>query len=796
MTTVSDSTPAEAMSGSNEAGNRGGRVIAVPWHRLTLGAILLLSGFLNFWNLNRLGFGNTYYAAAVRSMMENWHNFAFNSFDPGGFVTIDKPPLGFWFQVVSAKLFGFNGFSLILPSALAGILSVWLVYSMTARIFGWPAGLFAALAMAVTPVAVATSRSNIIDSILVLFMLAAAWAARLAAERSSLRLLLLSAVLAGLAFNVKMLEAYLVVPALGAVYLLGTRRVWWLRILHLALAAVVLLVVSLSWALAVDLTPPGDRPFVDSTTTNSELDLATGYNGLERLTGQNRFGGRGGAPRGGFDFDRFRRANPPNPDSAAAGTPGAAQPGQVRSGSGAGIGLNQFGAASAPGQPAEGNIQRPFAGGRGDGFGNFAADSPFGRNGSRPSGGGGAGMFDNGSAGPLRLFGQSLGGQAGWLLPFALIGLLAGLTARRIGWRLDRQQQALVLWGVWLLTAGAFFSVAGFFHSYYLVTLAPPAAALSGIGAMVLWRAYRRLGWRCLLLPVALVGTALIQRSILGPYAYWNGWLSPAILTVTGALAVVLLAGRLRVRRTVRLRRALRLWTPLAAAVGVLALLLAPTAWSLETMANGGGGMTPTAGPSGFSFGGFGRGGGSFTGGGSADSGLVAYLEKEQGTTKYLLAVQNSNAAAPYIIETGKPVMSLGGFGGSDPIVTLSQLQGLVSNNTVRFFMGVGGFGANSGIGGWVESACKAVHVSEYQSGDASAFPNPALGSGAAGGPPQAANGAPNGGHTVPSGAGAPGGEFGGGRGFGGRGFGGGIGGGFGGFGGGGQLYDCAGAVQ
>src|SRR5207302_10735032 len=100
------------------------RKIALPWHRLALGAIVLLAAFLNFYQLARLGYANSYYAAAVRSMSLNWHNFFFASFDPGGFVTIDKPPLGFWFHVASVQLFGYRGVSLFLPEGLAGLLSV------------------------------------------------------------------------------------------------------------------------------------------------------------------------------------------------------------------------------------------------------------------------------------------------------------------------------------------------------------------------------------------------------------------------------------------------------------------------------------------------------------------------------------------------------------------------------------------------------------------------------------------------------------------------------------------------
>ena len=98
------------------------------WDRIGLGAVLLLAAILNFWGLSREGLDNQYYAAAVKSMAESWHNFFFNAFDPGGFVTIDKPPLGFWFQVASVKLFGFSGVSLLIPEALAGVLSVAMLY--------------------------------------------------------------------------------------------------------------------------------------------------------------------------------------------------------------------------------------------------------------------------------------------------------------------------------------------------------------------------------------------------------------------------------------------------------------------------------------------------------------------------------------------------------------------------------------------------------------------------------------------------------------------------------------------
>src|SRR5438477_5017704 len=135
---------------------------------LLVALVLAVAAFFELFRLWQQGDGNLYYAAAVRSMLTSWHNFFFVSFDPGGFVSVDKPPLGFWIETVSAKLFGFSGLSLLLPEALAGVLSVAVLYRLVARVWGRGAGLLAALFLAVTPVSVVTARHNTIDSLLVL----------------------------------------------------------------------------------------------------------------------------------------------------------------------------------------------------------------------------------------------------------------------------------------------------------------------------------------------------------------------------------------------------------------------------------------------------------------------------------------------------------------------------------------------------------------------------------------------------------------------------------------------------
>src|SRR5947209_358466 len=163
------------------------------WEGPVLGAILALSAFLNFFRLDQEGYANQYYAATVRSMLTSWHNFFFAAFDPGGFVTVDKPPLGFWVQAASAKLLGFHGWSLLLPQALAGVASVALLWWLVRRAWGPAAGLLAAAALAVTPISVVTNRNNTIDSLLALCLLGAAWAVIKAVEsaRHPLRWLLL-----------------------------------------------------------------------------------------------------------------------------------------------------------------------------------------------------------------------------------------------------------------------------------------------------------------------------------------------------------------------------------------------------------------------------------------------------------------------------------------------------------------------------------------------------------------------------------------------------------------------------
>jgi 4-amino-4-deoxy-L-arabinose transferase-like glycosyltransferase len=571
---------------------------ATIWHKVALTLILLVAAFLNLFHLDQNGYSNTYYAAAVKSILLNWHNFFFLSFDPGGFVSIDKPPLGFWLQAASAAVFGFNGWSLLLPQALAGIASVALLYMLVRRSFGPTIGVLAALALALMPVSVAASRNNTPDSLLVFVTLLAALVVSIAAETGRLRWLLLGALLVGLGFNIKMLEAYLVLPAFILVYLLAAPLPLRTRLLHLVLAAVVLLAVSFAWLLAVDLTPPAQRPYVGSSTTNSELNLALGYNGVNRITGMK---------------------------------------------------LSNAGAASETG--------------------NFSQIVTL------------VGIGETGLPSPIRLLNKQLGGQIGWLLVVALFGLIIAFRRKLPPAPLTRGQQGLILWCTWFITLFVFFSVALFPHGYYLVMLAPAISALAAIGCVRLWEAYRQPGWKGWLIPLMLALAAGAQWLILSAYPDWSKWLSPPVTSLCLIAAMVLIGARL----LPRLRQS-QLLMPIAGA-GMLMLLLGPATWSLTTTEHMLEPVSVTAGPD--------QAASSFSAltnsfmphTAHANPALVRYLLAHQGQARFLVSTLNAPSAAPFILDTGKPVMAIGGYIGSDPILTAAQFQTLVNNGSVRYIL-------------------------------------------------------------------------------------------------------------
>jgi 4-amino-4-deoxy-L-arabinose transferase-like glycosyltransferase len=606
--------------------------------------ILILSVLLHFLWLGQEGLANLYYAAGVKSMMLNWYNFFFVAFDPGGFITIDKPPLGFWLQTISAKVFGFQGWSIIFPQAVSGVIAVYLIYLLVNRYHGQGAGLIAALVLAVTPIFVAASRNNTIDVLLVTTVLFAVLVFLPATEELSLKKLLMAFFLIGVGFNIKSLEAFMVLPAFYITYLFTQQGHFKKKAVHLLAATVVLIVSSLPWFIAVDSIAPEDRPYVGSSTTNSELELATGYNGLSHFL---RYGNR------------------------TPGRPGQRLPLRV---SAAGI---------------NGSSVTPSAG-------------------TRQQGG------ETGLAGPFRLFNHQMGGQISWLLSFALIGLIIALVRYRQQALTEKIKMKLLFWGCWLLPQAIFFSIAQGAHRYYLVMMAPAIAALVGISysTLVIWST--GFGKKRYLLPAAILVTIGVQAFIIAGYNEWHSWMLPLVMGV-GVLAVILLGwqaknGRIQPNK----------YHSVAVVLGGISLLIAPFVWSLTPVLYGSGNAAfPFAGPdlntqlqpSNISGGRL-----NLSGRFTVDmSKLETFLVSHKSGEKYLVAVPNAHNASPIILETGEPVITYGGFMGSEKILNGEKLEQLVRSGQVRYILIGSGNGQQPEVDEWVRSHGILVPDGEWQ---------------------------------------------------------------------------------
>jgi 4-amino-4-deoxy-L-arabinose transferase-like glycosyltransferase len=285
------------------AARRRPRALSLPVPAPELGALLVLAGVLYLWALDRNGFANEYYSAAVRSMATSWHAFLYGSFDASGVMTVDKPPLALWVQALSARIFGFSSWSLLVPQALMGVATVGLAYDLTRRQFGRVAGFTAGLALVLTPITVAIARHNNPDALLALCCTAALWCVVRAFADGRTRWLVLAGVALGLGFEAKMAAALLVVPAIVAAWLWMAPRGRGVAVRQLLAGGAAMTVVGLAWPLLMWLTPAADRPWISGTSDNSIWSLIFGYNGLGRLFGQSGGpGGGAGGPGGGGGF--------------------------------------------------------------------------------------------------------------------------------------------------------------------------------------------------------------------------------------------------------------------------------------------------------------------------------------------------------------------------------------------------------------------------------------------------------------------------------------------------------------
>jgi 4-amino-4-deoxy-L-arabinose transferase-like glycosyltransferase len=675
-----------------------------PWARPALLGIAAVAALLYARNLAGAGLA-PFYSVAVKSMSVSWKAFFYGAFDPNATITIDKLAGSFLPQALSARIFGFHPWSLALPQVIEGVVSVLVMYRVVRRWAGPPAGLLAAGIFAATPIAASMFGHSMEDGALTMCLVLTADSWQRAVMEGRLRSLCWAGVWVGLGFQAKMLQAWIILPALGLGYLLAAPGGWGRRLGQLGVAGLVMLAVSLSWIALYTFTPAADRPYVDGSTNNSAVAMVFGYNGVERF---------------GISF-----------------------PGSVAS----------------------------FGGGGG----------PVGR--AAPAAGRGAGQEYNAggflgrSGGWTKLIDGRFGPEIGWLYPLAVLSLLAGLAWRWRARRTDPMRAGLVMWGGWLVTFGVVYSVmSNIPHTAYMASLAPPLAALSGAGIVLFWRWYRAGSWAGWLLALA------VALELAWAYHLWSGfrdflpWVLPVALAAGVVAIVVMVAGRLSRRARVAVVGA-------GLAVGVAAMLAAPTAWAASVLdsryagssfdasagpaggfgpgggARPGGGPRPAEAPAGRTEGfpgggapgggapGGGGPGGGFPGGGergeigraggpgggifgstsltSGQQELYRYVTAHRAGAGYLLAVSSWSEASAYILTTGQEIMPMGGFSGSVPEPTLARVRQLVATGQLRFFLlgGAGDFGSpgRGGAGGtaaqvtsWVESACAAVPAADY----------------------------------------------------------------------------------
>ncbi|MCC5581646.1 glycosyltransferase family 39 protein, partial [Microtetraspora sp. AC03309] len=278
-------TAVPAIAGDHTARPVGGDRGDPPWARPALLALLAATALLYLWGLGASGWANAFYSAAVQAGSQSWKAFFFGSSDAANFITVDKTPASLWPMTLSVRIFGLSSWSILVPQALMGVATTGVLYATVRRRFHPAAGLLAGAVFALTPVAALMFRFNNPDALLVLLLTLSAYGMLRAQERGSTRWLVLAGSLIGWAFLAKMLQAFLVVPGFALTYLVTAPVPLRRRIGQLALAGVAMVVSAGWWVAAVALVPEDARPYAGGSQNNSVMELALGYNGLGRITG-------------------------------------------------------------------------------------------------------------------------------------------------------------------------------------------------------------------------------------------------------------------------------------------------------------------------------------------------------------------------------------------------------------------------------------------------------------------------------------------------------------------------------
>ncbi len=601
-----------------------------------MAAITAAAAVLRLLYLGRVS-PDPFYDAAVRSMGVSFHNFFFGAFEPGGSVSIDKPPVDLWLQVASVKLFGFSSITLKLPEAFAGIISVPLLYMAVRRMWSPAAGIAAALALAVLPIEVITARSDTMDAVMMsLIVLALLFVVR-AVETGKSTWLIAGAAALGVAFNVKLLESLVALPGIAVFALIGLPGPLRQRLVRLTLAGVVYVAVALSWLTATLIVPAHDRPFAIGSTNGSAWNAAFVFNGSERLSGK--------SPEPGVTLYQPGRSYPVATQSErdhipivpASATRLLARVGPL---SGERLGLEVL-VALLLGIPALlWGVLRPD---------DIEEDrAPPAGHGPDPGPEPGASSGEPGASPSAVL---SPPAPAAAEEPAA-----PGETAFAAIMRMRRATAAGL--GVWMLCGLVLFSHMARLHPRYVEGFTPAVAAMLGIG--IAWAASPRGRWRL----AFLAGTMLVtvyyaERLLYGRPGEW--WV--ALLAALGAVALAILA-----RLPGSASRARWVLAPAGvlalAMVAILAIPLASDVTAIDSGVTDAGyvGALP-----------------------SEEQRLVSdYLRSHQGSARYEVAAESATQIGSLIVQDARPVVVLTTYAGR-VFIPIDKLKQLISKGQVRY---------------------------------------------------------------------------------------------------------------
>lgn len=662
--------------------------------------LLLLTSVAYIWNLGQSGWANSFYAAAVQAGTKSWKAFFFGSIDASNFITVDKPPASLWVMELSARIFGLNSWSMLVPEALEGVACVWVLYITIRRWFSPKAALIAGAVLAMTPVAALMFRFNNPDALLVLLLTASAYFFTRALEDGKTKWLVWTSLLIGFGFLAKMMAAFFVIPVFAVVYLLFAPVSVRHRTFQIVISAISVVVSSGWWVAIVQLIPAANRPYIGSSQKNSILDLIFGYNGLGRLTGN--------------EFGISRLKSPMDVPSSGM-------------------------ASQAANMGGPGGNMAGHTGGMGA---NFSGSTGLTR------------LFNSEMGGQISWL------IPGALI---LLVVTVWLVRRRWKSDRTIPALVLWA-GTFLITGVVFSFGAGTIHSYYTIALAPSIGAIIGIGAEVHWKQREqlaaRLGLAAAITTTAVWSYFLLDRTpTWNPWLRFVILIIGVLAAIT--IAVGLQLGKHLMVSAAMAGLAASLSGPFAYTMQTIAtphtgsMPSAGPATSRSGFSHFGGGQTPPWGNSTNSStgqsGGRGFGGGQMPPGTNSSSGgpgnsnvrnngsnfwgfkqggfggpdsatvssaIVKLLQKNASKYTWVAATVGSQSSAPYQLASGEPIMDIGGFNGGDPTPTLAQFKAYVSEGKIHYFIngrdgshGRMGGSSNSSITTWAQNNFKSITV-------------------------------------------------------------------------------------